>query len=173
MPVRYVGAIRRANLLIFGDSPKMGSIAGADYEGSIDWPAVDGFWGTVYSEAPTTPCVSLRLFTVNLFLRPPLFLGLGRGGWHVAPQSAAQAALCKWDAAYVEDRLLDSTKIVISAEGPFGRVNRTVPLHEHLLNVERGLRSQLELGGDAPDTPQPSAAIGVPLALAPQPLDVD
>ena len=100
----------------------------------------------VYTDEPSVPCLARRTFTVHQLFEPPIIFGV-----QTPPDAAVEPGT--EDSTCVEPRhgahhewimeLLVGRVVVVPVPGPFGTVNRTVRLWEHLHEVERELRLRL------------------------------
>lgn len=107
---------------------------------------LEDFEATVYADAPTVPCLERRTFTIHQYLEPPLVFPIGPR----LPEPIPEGVSIQPDGeqpptpdviSWLEH--LMSRIIVVHVPGPFGFVNRTVHLWEHLHEVDRGVLGQL------------------------------
>ena len=111
----------------------------------------------VYTDEPSVPCLARRTYTVHQCLEPPIIFGVQTPP--VAPTDAAVEPRTEHHASVEPPRhgahhewvmeLLVGRVVVVPVPGPFGWVNRTVRLWEHLHEVERELRLRLGVTAEA------------------------
>ena len=111
-----------------------------------------GFWEIMYSDSPTSPCVTSRALTVHQLLRPPIVLGVGAAGWAVPfPSTDAQASVVPLDAPLPSEAALNR-RVMVDVAAPFGVIKRQLPMWAVVDEAFRSIRRRLGL--DPPDDDQ-------------------